>query len=63
MGEFPMRRARCLMAFGSSGGPPMLPVMYNHNYQIFQTEDCVVILVEMVHDARIIRRPAGPDGQ
>ena len=45
---------RCLMSFGSSGGPPMLPVMYNNNYQIVQTEDYVVILVEMVHDARII---------
>lgn len=46
---------RCLMAFGSAGGPPMLPVMYNNNYQIVQTEDHAVILVEMVHDARIIK--------
>ncbi|TFH75107.1 hypothetical protein E3V39_02940 [Gammaproteobacteria bacterium LSUCC0112] len=46
---------RCLMSFGSSGGPPMLPVMYNNNYQIVQTADYVVILVEMVHDARIIK--------
>jgi len=45
---------RCLMSFGSHGGPPMLPVMYNNNYQIVQTEDHVLILVEMVHDARII---------
>lgn len=46
---------RCLMSFGSSGGPPMLPVMYNNNYQIVQTRDHVMILVEMVHDARIIK--------
>lgn len=46
---------RCLLAFGSSSGPPMLPVMYNNNYQIVQTPDHVLILVEMVHDARIIR--------
>ena len=45
---------RCLLAFSSSSGPPMLPVMYNNNYQIVQTPDYVMILVEMVHDARII---------
>ncbi|MBT3531172.1 MAG: hypothetical protein HOF74_10525 [Gammaproteobacteria bacterium] len=45
---------RCLLSFGSSSGPPMLPVMYNNNYQIVQTEDHVMIMVEMVHDARII---------
>ena len=46
---------RCLLSFGSSSGPPMLPVMYNNNYQIVQTADYVMILVEMVHDTRIIR--------
>jgi hypothetical protein len=46
---------RCLLAFGSSSGPPMMPVMYNNNYQIVQTEDYVMVLVEMVHDTRIIR--------
>lgn len=46
---------RCLLSFGSSSGPPMLPVMYNNNYQIVQTPEHVMILVEMVHDARIIR--------
>ena len=29
--------------------------MYNNTYTIVQTKDTVVILVEMVHDARIIR--------
>lgn len=46
---------RCLLAFGSSSGPPMLPVLYNNHYQIVQNKDTVVILVEMIHDARIIR--------
>jgi hypothetical protein len=46
---------RCLMSFGSSSGPPMLPVLYNNNYQIVQTPTAVMILVEMVHDVRIIR--------
>ena len=32
----------------------MLPILYNNNYQIVQTPDYVMILVEMVHDARII---------
>jgi hypothetical protein len=49
---------RCLIGFGSTSGPPMLPVLYNNNYQIVQTPDHVMILVEMVHDARIIRMNA-----
>ena len=43
---------RCLTR-GMPGS--MTPGFYNHNYQIFQTPDHVVILVEMIHDARIIR--------
>jgi hypothetical protein len=46
---------RCLVGFGSTSGPPMLPVLYNNNYQIVQTPGAVMILVEMVHDVRIIR--------
>ncbi len=46
---------RCLVGFGSTSGPPMLPVLYNNNYQIVQTPDSIMILVEMVHDVRIIR--------
>ncbi len=49
---------RCLLGFGSTGGPPMLPVLYNNLKRIVQTEDHVMILVEMVHDARIIRMNA-----
>jgi len=33
----------------------MLPVLYNNVKRIVQTDDHVLILVEMVHDARIIR--------
>jgi hypothetical protein len=53
---------RCIVGFGSTGGPPMLNVMYNNNYQIVQTPEYVMILVEMNHDARIIplKRPHGP---
>src|SRR5271157_5353166 len=46
---------RCIIGFGSTAGPPMLPVLYNNNYQIVQTPDYVMILVEMVHDVRIVR--------
>ena len=43
---------RCITGFNS--GPPMLPAAYNMNVQIFQTLDHVVLLNEMVHNARII---------
>ena len=46
---------RCMVGFGSTGGPPMLPVLYNNHYQIVQNDKYVMILVEMNHDARIIR--------
>lgn len=46
---------RCLLSFGSSSGPPMLPILYNNHYQIVQAPGYVMILVEMVHDARIVR--------
>ncbi len=46
---------RCLIGFGGTGGPPMLNILYNNNYQFVQTDDHLMILVEMVHDARIIR--------
>jgi len=45
---------RCLVGFGSTGGPPMINVMYNNTYQFVQTADYVMINVEMNHDARII---------
>ena len=45
---------RCLVGFGSAGGPVMGNVIYNNRYQIVQTPQHAMILVEMVHDARII---------
>jgi hypothetical protein len=50
---------RCLLGFGSTSGPPILPTyFYNNLHQIVQTKDYVMILTEMVHDARIIRMNA-----
>ena len=46
---------RCLVGFGSTAGPPMLPVLYNNHYGIAQSQDRVAVLVEMVHDMRLIR--------
>ena len=46
---------RCIVGFGSTGGPPMLPVLYNNNYQFIQTPGQVKILVEMNHAIRTIR--------
>jgi hypothetical protein len=43
---------RCLLGFNA--GPPMEPRAYNNHAQLFQTPDHVVILNEMVNDARII---------
>ena len=47
---------RCIIGFSSTSGPPILPTyFYNNLHQIVQTGDTVVILTEMVHDARIVR--------
>ena len=46
---------RCLVGFGSTSGPPMLPVLYNNHYAIAQAQDQVAIQVEMVHDVRLLR--------
>ena len=45
-------RVRCVLGFNS--GPPMTPGAYNNNVQLFQTPDHVVILNEMIHDARVV---------
>jgi hypothetical protein len=49
---------RCLLGFGSTSGPPALPVLYNNLHQIVQTPHHVIILNEMVHDARVVRMNA-----
>ncbi len=44
-----------MMSFGSSAGPPMIPnTFYNNNYIFVQTADHILIMSEMVHDARVI---------
>ena len=43
---------RCLI--GLNSGPPMLPIDYNNNVQIFQARDQLVLLNEMVHNARVV---------
>ena len=43
---------RCIVGFNS--GPPFVPSLYNNNIQIVQNKDTVVVVTEMIHDARII---------
>ncbi len=43
---------RCILGFNA--GPPYTPSAYNNNVHILQTPDHVVLLIEMVHDARIV---------
>jgi hypothetical protein len=45
---------RCLTSFGYSAGPVMLPLLYNNNYAFAQSKDYVAIVVEMVHDVRMV---------
>ena len=45
-------QVRCILGFNS--GPPMTPSAYNNNLQLFQTEDTVVLLAEMNHEARVV---------
>ena len=44
---------RCILGF--TGSTPTFPSLYNNFKRIVQTEDHVMILLEMVHDARIVR--------
>lgn len=47
---------RCL----TRGGLPRIPGSYNNNVQIFQSPEYVVILYEMIHEARIIPTDGRP---
>jgi hypothetical protein len=49
---------RCIL--WPTAGPPMLPSFYNNNYQIVQGPGYVMILVEMIHDVRIIPTDGRP---
>jgi hypothetical protein len=54
---------RCIL--WPTAGPPMVPSGYNNNYQIVQAPGYVAILIEMIHDVRIIPldgRPHLPPG-
>jgi hypothetical protein len=44
---------RCLISFGAT--VPNIPSLYNNYKRVVQTDTHVMILQEMVHDARIIR--------
>jgi hypothetical protein len=54
---------RCLM--GYSSGPPFMPSLYNNIVQIFQSKTHVVIMTELIHDARVVpldsRPPLDPE--
>ena len=54
---------RCLVGFNA--GPPLTPSAYNNNLRIVQTPDYIVLVTEMIHNARIIPmdgRPHQPPG-
>ena len=55
---------RCILWSGGRGdpvaGPPMIPGGYNNNYQIVQGAGYVMIVVEMIHDVRIIPTDGRP---
>jgi hypothetical protein len=51
---------RCIMGFNA--GPPMIPSAYNNIVQLLQTPQYVVILNEMVHNARIVPLDGRPRG-
>jgi len=44
---------RCITGF--TGGTPTFPSLYNNYKRIVQNDDHVMILIEMVHDARVVR--------
>jgi hypothetical protein len=44
---------RCVV-MGNAGGPVMLNGLYNNNFTLVQTPGHVMIMVEMIHDARVI---------
>ena len=54
--------SRCVY---TNAGPPMLPPGYNPAYEIVQSKDAVTIVIEMLHEVRVIPldgRPHAPQG-
>ena len=43
---------RCIAGFNA--GPPFMPSSYNNTVQLIQHRDHIVIMTEMIHDARIV---------
>lgn len=54
-------KERCLA--WEIAGPPMMPGVYNNTVQLVQTKDYVVIVNEMIHDARIVPLDGRPHGR
>ena len=44
---------RCIVGFNA--GPPFIPSLYNNNVQIVQHKTHVVLLTEMINDARVVK--------
>ena len=53
-------QVRCIMGFNS--GPPMTPAAYNQNVHLLQSRQYVVILNEMIHNARMVSMDGRPHG-
>ena len=49
---------RCVLGFNA--GPPMNPSAYNNNMQLFQTEEYVVLMTEMVNTSRVVPLDGSP---
>ena len=49
---------RCVVGFNA--GPPMIPGAYNNNVHILQTAGQVVLVTEMIHNARIVPMDGQP---
>ena len=49
---------RCIV--WPTSGPPLMPSFYNNNYQIVQGPGYVMIIVEMIHDVRVIPTDGSP---
>jgi hypothetical protein len=44
---------RCIVGFNA--GPPVTPSAYNNNLRIIQTPDHILLVTEMIHDARVVQ--------
>jgi hypothetical protein len=50
---------RCPIGFGSTSGPPMLPVLYNNSYRIVQTPDARIVRIDGTHPPNSVRQWLG----